>query len=499
MSAGVDFIPIIPGGTMAKYPPPNPPFIGAKHRGGSQTPTLIVIHSTVGPTKKGSARSIGNYFKRGTVVSSAHYGIDAAEVIQYVGDHTVAYHCGYNQNSVGLEMCDYPSSTSSARWKDADHKAMLSRTAKLTAELGAAYGIPMRFLSDAKLRKWGENKIAKNGGIVTHDQMSRVFKKSSHWDPGKWPAATFLLKAKAARAALAIKPTPKPESKPVTSHTRWAVRVTGVHATKGGKKLRDLQPGESFKVIDGSGHGNDGWIETTHHNWVVGTDTTTVDPAAPKVFSVMTWNVENKGEADAALDRAEIVKLLDEKKPRYACFQEVYRVDLRGIPGYQTYQAFDGYSADSENRAQAILVRNDVAVKIKQALVMHEKWIGPKMGKEKDPRIHRYTVGNEYDTNIPVATVHVPFTKAAIEETRKAIIDWMLAMKAAHGIAIVVGDWNGLADELQAKVGNPAGAKVDGGGLDKAVFLGVKKVKGENLNKRGRSDHPVKIWTFEAS
>jgi N-acetylmuramoyl-L-alanine amidase CwlA len=293
MSAGVDLIPIIPGGTMAKYPPPNPPFIGAKHRGGSQTPTLIVIHSTVGPTKKGSARSIGNYFKRGTVVSSAHYGIDAAEVIQYVGDHTVAYHCGYNQNSVGLEMCDYPSSTSSARWKDADHKAMLSRTAKLTAELGAAYGIPMRFLSDAKLREWGKNKIAKNGGIVTHDQMSRVFKKSSHWDPGKWPAATFLLKAKAARAALAIKPTPKPESKPVTSHARWATRTTGVHDTPNGKKLRDLAAGDRFEVIDGSGHGKGGWVETTFHNWVDGHDTTTEEPSA--VTSHTRWAVRVTG------------------------------------------------------------------------------------------------------------------------------------------------------------------------------------------------------------
>jgi hypothetical protein len=317
---------------------------------------------------------------------------------------------------------------------------------------------------------------------------------------GKWDLgsrSTSQLRSDAAAEVKRLTSPPKPEPKPVTSHTRWAVRVTGVHATKGGKKLRDLKAGESFKVIDGSGHGNDGWVQTTHGNWVLGKDTSVTDPDAPKIVDFMTWNVENKGEADAALDRAEIVKLLDEKKPRYAAFQEVYRVDLRGIPGYRTYQAFDGYSADSENRAQAILVRNDVALKIKQALAMTEEWTGPKMGVKKAPRIHRYVVGNEYDTNIPFATVHVPFTKAAVEETREAIVNWLLEMEAAHGIAFAVGDWNGLADELQAKVGDPAGAKVDGGGLDKVAFIGAKKVKGENLDKRGRSDHPVKIWTFE--
>lgn len=219
----------------------------------------------------------------------------------------------------------------------------------------------------------------------------------------------------------------------------------------------------------------------------------------PKVTtSVMTWNVENKGAADAKADRAEIIELVTAEKPSYVALQEVYRVDLDDIPGYQTYRAWEGYSVNSENRAQAILVRDDVAVKVRKALQMKEEWTGPKMGVQKEPRVHRYVTGNEHDTNIPVATIHVPFDKVPVEETRRAVIAWLEEMEAAHGIAIAVGDWNSLADELQAKVGTPAGAKVDGGGLDRAVFIGVKKIKGENLGKRGRSDHPVKIWTFEA-
>ena len=293
-----------------------------------------------------------------------------------------------------------------------------------------------------------------------------------------------------------------PPPPPVTSHSRWALRTTGVHATPGGKKLRDLAAGDRFSVIDGSGHGNDGWIQTTHGNWVLGKDTTIWDPALPVRFSVMDWNVENKGDADAALDRAEIIKLATDRKPTYFCLQEVYRVDLSDIPGYQTYQAFEGYSVDSENRAQAILIRDDVALKIKQALQMEEEWTGPKMGIEKEPRVHRYVTGNFHDLNIPVATMHAPFPnegdRAPIEETRLAAIEWLKEMKAAHGRGVIVADWNSLADGLQAKVGTPAGATVDGGGLDKAVFVGLKLIKGENLGNRGRSDHPVKEWTFEA-
>ena len=326
-------------------------------------------------------------------------------------------------------------------------------------------------------------------GICGHQHVP----ENSHGDPGN------INMAKVVSFAKAILEPPPP---PVTTHTRWAIRTTGVHSSPGGPKLRDIPEGYKFQVVDGSGHGNDGWVQTSAGNWVLGADTTTRDPALPVPFSVMDWNVENKGDADAALDRAEVIKLCADRKPTYFCLQEVYRVDLSDIPGYQTYQASEGYSVDSENRAQAILIRNDVALKIMQALQMEEEWTGPKMGLEKEPRVHRYVTGNYHDLNIPVATMHAPFPddgdRAPIEETRLAAIEWLKEMKAAHGRGVIVADWNSLADGLQAKVGTPAGATADGGGLDKAVFVGLKLIKGENLGNRGRSDHPVKIWTFEA-
>ena len=62
---------------------------------------------------------------------------------------------------------------------------MLERTAKLTAHLCAASDLPPRFLSVAALKAGGR-------GITTHNNVSRAFGQSSHWDPGAWPRRRFM-------------------------------------------------------------------------------------------------------------------------------------------------------------------------------------------------------------------------------------------------------------------------------------------------------------------
>jgi hypothetical protein len=114
-------------------------------------------------------------------------------------------------------MCDYPNAASMShwlipksqrtgkktiaqhhkvaplRWLSKDHRKMINRTAKLVARNSLAYGIPIRLLSNAELLEWDrKGRKPEDGGIVTHNQMSKVFKKSTHWDPGKWPRRLFL-------------------------------------------------------------------------------------------------------------------------------------------------------------------------------------------------------------------------------------------------------------------------------------------------------------------
>lgn len=192
---------------MPKVAPPAPPMIAARHHGGAQTPALIVMHGTVSHDDPGVARQIANWWHGPkSPVTSAHYVRDAREAIQCVPDHVVAYHCGYNSNSIGYELCDEQVGPAS-RWNDADSQAILAGAAVDVARLCLAYGIPIRFLTDAQLRAWDQHgRKAGDGGIVTHAQMSRVFKKSTHTDPRDWPAAKFLVLVEAAAAALDKRP-----------------------------------------------------------------------------------------------------------------------------------------------------------------------------------------------------------------------------------------------------------------------------------------------------
>lgn len=168
------------------YPAPVAAYIPARWHGGSQTPRLIVLHSTVGPTRPGSAEGVARFFASETNKTSAHYVVDAGAVVQCVHDHVVAYHCGYNQDSIGVEMCDDPSDKRGrARWDDTDHLRLERRTARLVAELCLAYDIRPYFVGALAL-KLGVK------GITTHAEMSKAFKASTHWDPGAWRRYRFM-------------------------------------------------------------------------------------------------------------------------------------------------------------------------------------------------------------------------------------------------------------------------------------------------------------------
>lgn len=178
---------------MTEFPAPHPPFIEAAHHGGDQRPRMIVMHSTVSPCQLGGARAIARYFRDTETVASAHYTVDPGEVIQCVRDHKVAYHCGFNQDSLGIEMCEFPSMVNLARWSTTPHKQMFKRAVHLVARLCLAYNIAPHYVGVRKLRD-GQH------GITTHAAMSRAFKRSTHWDPGVWPRRRFL---RAVRAEIA--------------------------------------------------------------------------------------------------------------------------------------------------------------------------------------------------------------------------------------------------------------------------------------------------------
>lgn len=172
--------------TPKVYPPPNPPFVAAKWHGGAQTPTLIVMHSTVTPCGPGWARKVAHYFAGldANHKASAHYVVDTDTVIQCVHDHVVAYHCGQNQDSIGIEMCEYPS-WNLARWLTPEHRKMKRQAVRLVAELCLAYDIAPYFVGRTAL-------LDGRRGVTTHRAMSLTFHHSTHWDPGAWPRRRFM-------------------------------------------------------------------------------------------------------------------------------------------------------------------------------------------------------------------------------------------------------------------------------------------------------------------
>jgi hypothetical protein len=265
---------------MAKIAPPAPPFIAARHHGGSQTPSLIVMHGTVSHDDPGTARQIANWWHGPTSPdTSAHYVRDPRETIQCVGDHNIAYHCGFNYDSVGYELCDEQVGPAT-RWNDADSQAILAGAAEDVARLHLAYGIPIRFLTDKQLYQWNaRGRHAADGGIVTHAQMSRVFKKSTHTDPRDWPAAKFLVLVEAAAATLQLRPAvPVPASphiglaKPKPSKKVWggflhlpASRVWEEDSIRGVKAAARRKGNARAIDINGAGRTKDGVLVALHY------------------------------------------------------------------------------------------------------------------------------------------------------------------------------------------------------------------------------------------
>lgn len=224
-------------------------------------------------------------------------------------------------------------------------------------------------------------------------------------------------------------------------------------------------------------------------------------PAVDPTLKVMTWNVKtNRSWTGAVLP--ELLPVLDKHKPDVVCLQECYDApDLVGmVPGYTfRYQGY-GYPPKTEGyieerSEQIVLVRDGVEVKVKAALEMVIPWKGPVVGAWHDPRVHRRVTVFKDGVNWRVIDFHGPFGDA-LGESNAAMLDCLKTFPADEPV-IIVGDWNQSNSAVVTRVGAPGGAVVDGGGIDLAVFRDCRKVSGQNLGNFG-SDHPVKLWSFEA-
>lgn len=147
---------------------------------------VVVIHTMEIAEHGGAAEACARWFASPASGVSAHYCVDAAEVIQCVREQDVAWHArGGNTASIGIELAGY-AGQGPRGWDDDYSWAVLERAASLAAEVCDRHDVPLRRLRPPDL-------VAGRRGLAGHVDVSRAYGKSDHWDPGPaFPWGRFL-------------------------------------------------------------------------------------------------------------------------------------------------------------------------------------------------------------------------------------------------------------------------------------------------------------------
>lgn len=174
------------------------PLIQAKYVGAKRVapPRLIVIHTPIWPERATGAEELGRYFEKlpDGRTASVHIGVDSDSIVQYVKDSFIpAAAPGANHDGMHIEIIG-TDAQSREQWRDRFSITALALAADAAAQWCYKFGIPPMKLTDEQMRMG-------NRGIVGHDQVSRVYKKSDHADPGpNFPWGRFIMYVKGAHA-----------------------------------------------------------------------------------------------------------------------------------------------------------------------------------------------------------------------------------------------------------------------------------------------------------
>lgn len=148
---------------------------------------LVVLHTMETDEHSSVAENIGNgWFTNPSAGASAHYNVDNDSIVQGVPEKDMAWAApGANEDGIQIEQAGRASQTTD-QWLDPYSVALLRNSAALVADICARNGIPPRKLTDAQL-------AAGWAGVVDHGQVSRVYRRSDHWDVGPgFPWGTFM-------------------------------------------------------------------------------------------------------------------------------------------------------------------------------------------------------------------------------------------------------------------------------------------------------------------
>lgn len=144
---------------------------------GKRSVRVIVMHTMEAPEGDQTAENVAKYFQKPDTPSSAHTCSDDNSILQCVRDNNVAYAApGCNNDGIQIELAGVANQTRK-QWRDPYSIAVVAIGADIAAQYCLKYNIPPIHMSNEQLRLGGR-------GIVGHVQVSQVYKKSDHQDPG---------------------------------------------------------------------------------------------------------------------------------------------------------------------------------------------------------------------------------------------------------------------------------------------------------------------------
>lgn len=182
---------------------------------------LVVLHTMEAPEGPNTAENVAAYFQRSTTRASAHVCTDQNSAVRCVPNGDTAWAApGANADGLQLEQAGYAGQTA-AQWQDAASQAMLRRSAVVVAEWCRDYDIPVRHLTVAQVRD------GKSKGICAHDDVSKAFGKSTHWDPGpNFPWSQFLNLVRAQLGQPAKGDTASADDGKIAADGKWGADTT---------------------------------------------------------------------------------------------------------------------------------------------------------------------------------------------------------------------------------------------------------------------------------
>ncbi len=168
----------------------SPKFFPGRLSGGARSPErihLIVIHST---ESTGTGAAVASYFQSSGAFGSTQLIAGEDGIYRSVDDLKMpAGAPGANEDGLHIEIVGLAKWTR-AEWLARAPKA-IEYAARAVAEWGHKYKIPLAYVN-AEAIKGGKAR-----GVTTHNDVSKAFKKSDHWDPGPgFPMDVLLEKAR---------------------------------------------------------------------------------------------------------------------------------------------------------------------------------------------------------------------------------------------------------------------------------------------------------------